>query len=662
MEGVRVVFKQPKKLLLIAEKPSVGERIAHFLASHFNTQETRQIFQLNGDRTEYYEIEAENLTIFVVSLAGHLVQPELRRKGDYPKFDWYLKTPTRGINKVRWGLLKQLAKEVDIVIGATDNDEEGEVMLYYTITALDNEIRPEELPRMRFLEVTETEVVNSFYRALDGAKLNMDLVNAGHWRHLADLWYGKNISNLFSKGAIKHGASQNIKFSIGRVKIPLLRYLIQEDIEIMKDVRISEYDVKKEGEEEPKYIVKVNLDFYGQREVEEIEVEGEKLSETLREEWRAEVSDYEDYEKESAPRREVYNYDDIVRRAIEKKVSPEKIDTILENLYIFGYISYPRTDSRKLNPRRNYNEIVERLASSVNWINPDDFEDFFTLTELHSKDVEGHAGIYPTGIVPSETLSPSYRLVWELITRKFLSALAKPAKEKIREVKIKVYRKGQEYSEVGVEFKDVDYLGYLKYMEIYEMYQELPDITVGEEVRVVFEVETRETRYGIERQRFINTKVNEIEKTPVDWLFNYMVSYNLGTVATRLQHINILRKWNYVEGEESLSLTGIGHRIAELLRKHVSVDVYTTSTLHDRVDRLKSGDDLEQRLKELKEEVRKIYDAVDVDGLGRELNDLGECRICGAKMRLVVFDKGNTVEYAVGCTNYPECKYAVLVG
>jgi len=141
-----------------------------------------------------------------------------------------------------------------------------------------------------------------------------------------------------------------------------------------------------------------------------------------------------------------------------------------------------------------------------------------------------------------------------------------------------------------------------------------------------------------------------------------MVSYNLGTVATRLQHINILRKWNYVEGEESLSLTGIGHRIAELLRKHVSVDVYTTSTLHDRVDRLKSGDDLEQRLKELKEEVRKIYDAVDVDGLGRELNDLGECRICGAKMRLVAFDKGNTVEYAVGCTNYPECKYAVLVG
>jgi len=67
----------------------------------------------------------------VVPLEGHLVEPEQKRiRGNYPKFEWTLKEP-RGERskderrrKARWELIKRLVEISDIVIGATDNDEE----------------------------------------------------------------------------------------------------------------------------------------------------------------------------------------------------------------------------------------------------------------------------------------------------------------------------------------------------------------------------------------------------------------------------------------------------------------------------------------------------------------------------------------------------------
>jgi len=657
------------KVLVIAEKPIAGERIASFLANHFSTQAERreEIYRIQQKDVpiDYYEINGNDIQIFVVSLIGHLVQPELKRSGNYPKFEWYLGVSTKRSDRARWTLIKELAKDC-FIVGATDNDEEGEVMLCYIVQKLREDkiidLQPERLARMRFVELTEQSIVNAFNEAIAGRKyISMRMVNAGHWRHLMDLWYGKNISNLFSKGAVRHGAVSNIKFQIGRVKIPMLLYLIQDSFKPMDVPEEQVEEPVKESEEEPEYVVSVCVDYYGKVEVDEIEIKGDEISRLLASEWRAEVTDYEDDEDEEEPTREVYNTSDILKEASNHGISVERADTILQNLYVFGYISYPRTDSRKLDPEINYNEKIRQLSTGFNWIDPDDFEDFFTLTQLHASPDEEHTGIYPTGKIPPETLPSEYLLMWELITRKFLMAMAKPAKFKRREVEVVVYKDGQEYKKATQAFREVSEWGYLKYSGRNEWCDVIPDVSIGEDTKVRLEVLTRNVWFGSSYTKELRQRLPSIEKTSTRYLFDWMVWERLGTEATRVGHIGALRDWKYVHGEEELNLTGIGHKLAVLLRKYIPISVNDTKESYEVMKLLKNGLELNEAMEKVEQRVKEIYESTNVDELGRELNSVGSCPICGAKARLIFFerryDDRKEVNYAIGCTTYPSCKF-----
>lgn len=649
------------EVVVIAEKPIAGERIASFLANHFNSQAVRREYEYKGATCDYYEVDSDSLRIFVVSLAGHIVQPELKRGRDYPKFEWYLKTPTKGVNRARWELLKELVRRCDVVIGATDNDEEGEVMLYYTIQgfreAKVTDIAPEDLPRMIFVELTENSIVRAFEEALNGnTKLRMNWANAGHWRHLLDLWYGKNISNLFSRGAVMHGAAENIKFLIGRVKIPMLHYIAQEEEEILQEPQEVNFRLVKQAEEEPEYVARVYADFYGKIEVDEVEVRGDEISEVLNSEWRGEVVGYEDGEEEEEPERWVYNTRDVLTEASNKGIPMSKAKTILENLYVFGYISYPRTESRKLAPDRDYNEIIERL-SAIEWIDVNDFEDFSNLTELHETEEKGHVGIYPTGKIPDETLPQEYLLIWELITRRFLVAMAKPAKYRVREVEIAVYRDGAEYKRVFKKFWEATYWGWKKYDAYSSWSDVIPDVSEGEDVKVRIAVETRNVSFGDSLVKKIRNYVPEIRRIDESQLYDWMYYENLGTMATRESHIEQLRAWKYASGEEKLTLTAIGQKLAVLLKKYIPVTLQDTKDMYSTMDELKDGFDLKEALERAKERVEEIYYSTDIDELGKELNNVGKCTICGSKARLVFFERDGEVSYAIGCSRYPECKF-----
>jgi len=457
-----------------------------------------------------------------------------------------------------------------------------------------------------------------------------------------------------------YGAAENIKFLIGRVKIPMLHYLTQEELKIMEEPEEKEETLEKYAEDEPEYVAEIYADFYGRQQVDRIDVHGDEISDLLNSEWKGEIVEFWAEEDEEEPIRRVYNTKDILDLASKKGIPMKKAKTILENLYTFGYISYPRTDSRNLAPDRNYNEIVEKF-SAIDWIDPNDFEDYSKLIILHETEPKGHVGIYPTGKIPDETLPPVYLLIWELITRRFLVAMAKAAKYNVRNVEIAIYRDNNEYKRITKTFRECTFWGWKKY-DLWTAYTDkIPDVEVGEDVKVRIGIETRNMYFGDSLVKKIGISIPQIERTHERILYDWMFNKSLGTMATRDVHIEQLRTWKYVSGEEELSLTAMGQKLATLLKEYIPVSLKDTKEMYSTMDELKDGFDVERALERAKERIKEIYDNTNVDKLGEELNNVGKCTICSSRARLVFFerrdDNRTEVSYAIGCTRYPECKF-----
>lgn len=530
-------------------------------------------------------------------------------------------------------------------------------MLYYVCLALG--IAPEKLPRMRFVELTYDGIVKAFEDALNGrSKLHMGMAMAGHYRHLLDLWFGKNISHLFSEGAKKYGASNQIRFYLGRVKVPLLTKLSSKKRRFMKEPesRISEGSVKT-LHEKPKYIVSVKVDYYGLTEAISFRVSPEEIPAYFKDKWSARVVDVFREEREKTPRREVFNTSEIVNEASMYGVSTKKIMDILQFLYQIGCISYPRTPSKKLPRELETHKIIERLSQKIKWIDPNDFLDLKDLTELQSRPEDPHAGIYPIDVPPKE-LPDDYLLVWELIARKFLVALAKPCKLRVATAVIELQRNGIPVCRFSTEFSEDIYWGFKKY-SYRETYSSsiIPEIKVGDEAEVILTIETEEVHGGFTGIKEIDVRVEKLRRIPisgVDGLLSWMEQVKLGTEATRSEHINEILEKGYVSGGEELILTAIGQKVADLCREHIPLTLEDTDRMYRVMEKLLSNhQNIEELLEEAKKKIIEIYKTVDMDEIGRKLNNIGVCPLCKNRVRLVFFNN----RYYAGCSKYPECKY-----
>jgi len=213
-------------------------------------------------------------------------------------------------------------------------------------------------------------------------------------------------------------------------------------------------------------------------------------------------------------------------------------------LYQNEYISYPRTSSTRLPKHIDFKRRIEEMSKQIEWIDVDDFLDSVP-DKLLVDETEKHAGIYPIR-VPSSTLPPDYLITWELIARKFFTALAKPAKRKKTRVLIKVYRNGTEFGETEVEFWEYSYLGWMKYDNEYHSSEFIPKIKEGEDVKVKLSIDTENFHGGYAGHLSISKKIGRIERIDVGELLRWMEWVKLGTEATRVEHIAELRKQGLV--------------------------------------------------------------------------------------------------------------------
>ena len=220
---------------------------------------------------------------------------------------------------------------------------------------------------------------------------------------------------------------------------------------------------------------------------------------------------------------------------------------IAEDLYMGGYISYPRTDNTVYPKSLNINSILKSLEKS-NFANlvenlRKERRKYPTRGKIESKD---HPPIVPTR---GAKLDGERGLIYELVVRRFLATLAPDMEYEEKKAIINV--EGENFISVGREILNSGWLKYYIYAKFNEV--KIPELKVGEEVKVK-EIKVEEKKTKPPSRYTQSSLIKEMEKL------------NLGTKSTRAEIIQKLFDRGYIRGNP-IRPTKLGMALVETLRK-----------------------------------------------------------------------------------------------
>jgi len=130
--------------------------------------------------------------------------------------------------------LKRLAKAVDIVWLATDEDREGEAIAWHLYEAL--KLKPEATKRITFAEITKTALIQAINNP---RSIDKHLVDAQQARRVLDRLVGYELSPVLWK-KIRYG------LSAGRVQSVAVRLIVEREREIEAFQPIPSYKITAE--------------------------------------------------------------------------------------------------------------------------------------------------------------------------------------------------------------------------------------------------------------------------------------------------------------------------------------------------------------------------------------------------------------------------------
>ncbi len=206
-----------KRALVIVESPAKAKKIAGYLGSDFDVRASmghvRDLPEKAADIPE--ALKSEAWTRLGVNVD----------KGFEPL---YIISPEK---KKTVKELKDLLKNADELIVATDEDREGESIGWHLVDTLKPTV---PVKRMTFSEITKKAILEALSHTRD---LNMNLVEAQETRRILDRLYGYTLSPLLWT-KIRRG------LSAGRVQSVAVRILVQRELERMAFRSGTYWDLK----------------------------------------------------------------------------------------------------------------------------------------------------------------------------------------------------------------------------------------------------------------------------------------------------------------------------------------------------------------------------------------------------------------------------------
>ena len=526
------------KILVLAEKPSVGRDIARVLGC-------------KNEKNGYIEGSK-----YIVTWAlGHLVtlaDPETYDKkykswemNDLPILPKELKTVVIKKTSKQFNTVKaQLNRnDVDEVVIATDAGREGELVARWIIEKAHIK---KPIKRLWISSSTDKAIKEGFTKLRDGRDYN-NLYYSAIARAEADWIVGINATRALT-------TKYNASLSCGRVQTPTLAIISKREDEIRNF--------------KPK-------DYYT------LDVLTEKGGSYLKLSWHDRNNSTSTFNKDKIEKiKKKVNNKDLkivdVNKSNKKKYSPALYDlTELQRdaNKIFGYsaketlsimqklyehhkvLTYPRTDSRYLT-----DDIVDTLKDRIKAVNTSEYSKVCmkllktkikpNKSFVDNSKVSDHHAIIPTEErVFLGDLSDKERKIYDLVVKRFLSVLCPPFE--YEQTTIKGVCEGEKFTANG---NKINKLGWRENytVEDDETYGGIIDVNVGEVL-------------NIESVKIESKKTNPPSYLNEATLLTEMEKNNLGTVATRADIIEKLFNSFFVEMKnKEIHITSKGRQLLDL--------------------------------------------------------------------------------------------------
>jgi DNA topoisomerase I len=620
--------------LIVAEKNISARRIAEILGAGKKITEHRDA----GVSTYSFGDTA------TVGLRGHVVEIDFEPGYSNWRSEKYtprslidaktIKVPTE---KKIVSLLQKLSKQADRVTIATDFDTEGELIgkeAYELVRAANKTVK---VDRARFSAITSQELHHAFSNTTE---LDFALAAAGEARQSIDLMWGASLTRFISLAARRGG--QNI-LSVGRVQSPTLSMIVDREKEIDAFVPEKYWQVALTTEKKGELIETRHTNGrFHEKAAAELARDNSKEPLVV-----TEVRVGAKQDRAPSP----FDTTTYIVAAARLGFSAANAMRIAEDLYMNGFISYPRTDNTVYPPSLDLDGILKTLRNSpfkkdVDWV----LANRRAVPTRGKKSSTDHPPIHPTGGATKEQLGDDAFQIYELVLRRFLATLAPDAQWKT--LKILFHAGNQEYTTTGGQLLEPGWHQVYPFSEAKEVI--LPAFEQGEKLPIKkLTLDEKETQPP---SRYTQSK-----------LIQRMEELGLGTKSTRHEVIAKLVSRKYVEGNP-LRPTLVGRVVTESLETHA--DTITkpdmTQTIEAHMQQIKeSKRTREDVIKESREMLHHAFDQLeaneevigdDIRNRTAEEMNLGKCPVCGG-MLAIKHLRGNT--QFIGCSKYPDCTFNI---
>ncbi|MEM1666678.1 MAG: type IA DNA topoisomerase [Nitrososphaerota archaeon] len=374
--------------IVVAEKPSVARSIARLLKS-------------------------KGINAYVTSVRGHVLN------ADFPEgYEWNSIDPSKlfSVREFRsivsdersYKELEKAFKKDGVLVVATDNDSEGE-LIGYEILSIYRATKSNQASykRMRFNSTNPGELWRAWNNLEDS--LNMNWVMKAMLRQHFDLVTGAAFTRLLTKETRKR---RNVRLiSWGSCQSPTLGFIVKREKEIISFTP------------EPFWYIRIKFRTKDGKEF-EAKSENMKDAERAKAVWKSvegqktgHVISYD--EERKTIRRPLPLDTDTLLKDLTKitGASAATLLSVAEELYAEGYCSYPRTETNRFRYDFNFKEPIEALAQSDLSELLGDLEKIRIEPLNGRKDDGAHPPIYPIKPYPKD--GSLKRTVWEYIARRF---------------------------------------------------------------------------------------------------------------------------------------------------------------------------------------------------------------------------------------------------
>ena len=318
--------------------------------------------------------------------------------------------------------VRKLAKGADEIVIATDFDREGELIgleALQQVLDVNPKVASDEIgarppvARARYSALTKDEIERAFGE-LD--QLSYDLAYAGSARQDIDLIWGATLTRAVSLASRRFGSNF---LSVGRVQSPTLALIVERELERRAHVAKPFWEVfAKFAHPDGSFEAHHSTDKFWDREEADAALAGTKSPGVVKE-----VSSRRNTRKPPTPLNTTAFTTDASSRL---GITPAAAMRIAEDLYMDGFISYPRTDNTVYPKSLNTKELVASLVRIPDFEAAKGLLDKPLEPTRGKKETTDHPPIYPTQAVYPGALEGPKKRVYELVVRRFLATFSPP--------------------------------------------------------------------------------------------------------------------------------------------------------------------------------------------------------------------------------------------